>query len=89
MKLKDIIKLTVSVWESLEEAAVVRLRIDIILCPPYDYIEEPLKHLEDLVLSYTSDYKEECFLKEELLNREVVAIAAPEKNVIMIQIEEE
>lgn len=89
MKLKDIIKLTVSVWESQEEAPVSRLRIDIILCAPYYYIEKPSEHLEDLVLSYTSDYKEECFLKEELLNREVVAIAAPEKNVIMIQIEEE
>lgn len=89
MKLKEMIKLTVSVWESLEEAAVIRLRIDIILCPPYDYIEEPSDHLSDLLVSYTSDYKEECFLKEELLNREVVAIAAPEKNVIMIQIEEE
>lgn len=89
MKLKDMIKLTVSVWESQEEATVSRLRIDIILCPPYDYIEEPENCLGDLVVSYTSDYKVGCFLKEELLNREVIAIAAPEKNVIMIQIKEE
>lgn len=89
MKLKDVIELTVSVWESQEEAEVSRLRIDIIVCTPYEYIEEPENYLEDLVVSYTSDYKVECFLKEELLNCEVIAIAAPEKNVIMIQIKEE
>lgn len=84
MKLKDMIDLTVSVWESQEDV-VGRVRIDIIVCTPYEYIEEP----DDLVVSFTSDYKAEYFLKEELLNREVVAIAAPEKNVIIIQIEEE
>lgn len=88
MKLKDVFKLIVSTWEAQEDV-VGRVRIDIIVCTPYEYIEEPENCLGDLVVSYTSDYKAECFLKDELLNREVIAIAAPEKNVIMIQIEEE
>lgn len=88
MKLKEMLSLIGSTWEKQEDDIESRVRVDILTCPIDEYLENPSEYLGDLLVSYKSDYKAESFLKEDLLNREVLRIVAPGKDVIMIQIEE-
>lgn len=89
MKLKELLHCIRSSWIKQEDGTDSQVRIDIITCPVNDYIENRADYLGDLIVSYRSDYKAEYFLKEKWLNCNVVEFAVPERDVVLIQIEEE
>ena len=89
MKLKELLDCIRSSWIKQEDGTETQVRIDIITCPVNNYIEDPSNYLGDLIVSYRSDYVAEYFLKDKWLNCNVVEFAVPDRDVVLIQIEEE